>query len=118
MPHIGPYSSNAILSKPDGRTKEARLVASLRSELIAHVGGSPTVAERMMIDQACELQLRIAKMNREFMRDGEHADGDSQTFLGLNDSLTGLLRILSNKVPDRDPPTRERTASSISMVAA
>jgi hypothetical protein len=72
MPHIGPYSSNAILSKPDGRTKEARLVASLRNELIAHVGGSPSVAERMMIDQACELQLRIAKMNREFMRDGGH----------------------------------------------
>jgi hypothetical protein len=91
MPKVGPYSRAAILQKPDGRTREARLVASLRAELIAHLGGSPSVAQRMMIDQACELQLRIAIMNRKFMQTAEFTEHDSRTFLAWNNSLTRLL---------------------------
>jgi hypothetical protein len=52
MAKLGPYSKAAILSKPDGRTKDARLVKSLRAELTAAVGGSPTIAQRILIDQA------------------------------------------------------------------
>jgi hypothetical protein len=62
---VGPYSTHATLAKLDGRTKEARLVKCLRSELVAHLGGKPTIAQRLLIDQACQLQLRIALMDAD-----------------------------------------------------
>jgi hypothetical protein len=43
MPQLGPYSRTAILSKLDGRTREARLMRGTRAALIAHVGGKPSV---------------------------------------------------------------------------
>lgn len=70
MARLGPYSKQSTLAKTDGRTREARLVASLRRELIAHVGGSPTVTQRILIDQACQLKLRLAMMDRGDVGDG------------------------------------------------
>ena len=42
MPKLGPYSKSATLAKLDRRTTEARLLQSLRRELVAHVGGFPS----------------------------------------------------------------------------
>lgn len=97
MAALGPYSRQGILSKPDGRTREARLIASLRAELIAHVGGKPSITQRMLIDQACELQLRIALMDRRFTETGSQTDHDSRHYLAWTNSLSRLLRQLGMK---------------------
>jgi hypothetical protein len=70
MSKIGPYSTHATLQKLDGRSREARLMKSLRAELISHVGGKPSVAQTVLIDQATKIQLRIEMMDR----DGAPAD--------------------------------------------
>ena len=66
MPKLGPYSWTAILSKLDGRTREARLMRGTRSALVAHVGGRASVVQQTLIERACQLQIRIAMMDRDF----------------------------------------------------
>jgi hypothetical protein len=107
MTAVGPYSRHARLSKQDGRTREARLVKSLREELNAHVGGKPSVTEELLISQACDLQLRIAVMNRKFMATGVFTEHDSRTFLAWNNSLARLLRQLGLK------PAKTQTLSPV-----
>lgn len=109
MSKLGPYSRCARLSKADGRTREARLVRSLRAELEQHVGGKPSIAVRLLIDQACELQLRIATMNRKFQASGEFTEHDSRTFLAWNNSLSRLLRQIGLK----GAPARALTPAEI-----
>ena len=56
------------LQKRDGRTREARLAKALRQQLEAHVGGGASVVEKMLIDQAVQLQLRLATADgRDFV---------------------------------------------------
>ncbi len=43
------------------------------SALVAHVGGKPSVVQQTLIERACQLQIRIAMMDRDFGWQG--ADG-------------------------------------------
>lgn len=106
MAKLGPYSKSAILSKPDGRTKEARLVKSLRAELIKHVGGNPTIAQRMLIDRVAQLTLRIASMDKKFTETEVQTEHDSRCYLAWTGSLSRLLRDLGLDAappPPQDP---------------
>ena len=94
MPKVGPYSSCATLRKLDKRTKEARLLQSLRAELCAHVGGKPNIAQRILIDQAAELRLRIALMEAEGTDPGEMTERRQVQFLAWTGALTRLLKDL------------------------
>lgn len=94
MTDVGPYSRHAFLKKIDGRSKKGRLVKSLRRELTEHCGGNPTITQKLLIEQACELQLRIAIMNQRFTESGVFTEHDSRTFLAWNNSLERLLRQL------------------------
>jgi hypothetical protein len=94
MPQLGPYSRTAILSKLDGRTREARLMRGTRSALIAHVGGKPSVVQQTLIERACQLQIRIAMMDRDFAAGGGQTEHDSRTYLAWSNSLTRTLREL------------------------
>jgi hypothetical protein len=64
---IGPYCSPLALAKLDGRTREAALMRRVRTELTAHVGGNPTFPQRMLIDRAAVLALRIAQIERQMV---------------------------------------------------
>ena len=105
MPKLGPYSRTAILSKLDGRTREARLMRGTRAALIAHVGGKPSVVQQTLIERACQLQIRIAMMDRAFADGGEQTEHDSRTYLAWSNSLTRTLRELGVKAVTERPAT-------------
>ena len=90
---IGPNSRASSLAKVDGRTREAHLLRQVRSELTAHVGGKPSATQRMLIERAAVLALRVGMLDRKIMDDGmaEHA---SRTYLAWSNSLTRTLREL------------------------
>jgi hypothetical protein len=94
MPKIGPYSNCATLAKLDGRTREARLISSLRTELTAHVGGRPSTTQRLLIDQACQLQLRIAMMDKDGAVITEMTERNQVQYLAWTGALSRLLRDL------------------------
>jgi hypothetical protein len=105
MPQLGPYSRTARLSKLDGRTREARLMRGTRSALIGHVGGKPSVVQQALIERACQLQIRIAMMDRDFAAGCVQTEHDSRTYLAWSNSLTRTLRQLGLKGAADKPPS-------------
>jgi hypothetical protein len=97
MAQLGPYSRTASLSKIDGRTREARLMRGTREALFAHVGGKPSVVQQTLIERACQLQIRIAMMDRDFAEGCVQTEHDSRTYLAWSNSLTRTLRELGIK---------------------
>lgn len=97
MPKLGPYSDCSTLAKLDGRTREARLLKSLRAELVQHVGGSPSPTQRLLIDQAVQLQLRLALMDADGSQIGEMTERNSRQYLAWANSLSRLLRQIGLK---------------------
>jgi hypothetical protein len=112
MPQLGPYSRTAILSKLDGRTREARLIRGTRAALMAHVGGKPSAVQQTLIERACQLQIRIAMMDRDFAAGCVQTEHDSRTYLAWSNSLTRTLRELGVKaVSERAPNLQEFLAA-------
>ena len=88
---LGPYSRPTVLAKRDQRTREARLLREARAELTAHVGGNPSATQRALIDQAAQLRLRLACMDRKFAESGTFTEHDSRTYLAWSNSYTRTL---------------------------
>lgn len=112
MPCIGPYSRNASLRKLDGRTREARLVRALRDELTAHVGGKPSVTQKIIIDQAVELRLRLALMEASG-GEPEMSERNQVQYLAWHGCLVRCLTALGVKpAPVRAPSISELMRST------
>ena len=88
---IGPYSRPHTLAKLDRRTREARLMQPTRAALVAHVGGRPTAVQAALIEQAVQLHLRIAAIDRKFTETGQQTDRDSRTYLAWANTYGRLL---------------------------
>ena len=94
---VKPYSRPAALAKLDQRTKEARVLREIGEELTRHVGGSPSAIQRALIDQAAQLKLRLAVMDRAFSANNKTTAHDTRDYLAWANSYTRLLRQLGIK---------------------
>ncbi len=117
MPKIGPYSRAATLAKLDGRTRESRLVKSLRAELTEHVGGKPSTTQRLLIDQACQLQLRLAMMDKDTDANHEMTERNQVQYLAWSGSLVRLLRQLGLNAAPKPKPTHAEWLADIARTA-
>jgi hypothetical protein len=91
MPRIGPHSRPDKLQIVDGRLAEGRLMARVRAELTQHLGGKPTAPQRILIDRAAALSLRLHLMDRESARSGEMSERNGRQYLAWSNSLTRVL---------------------------
>lgn len=89
MPDVADKHRPQRRKRMDGRTWEARLLSRVRRELAAHVGGSPSVTERAMIDRVAMLSLHLAQLDRRLTED--RAEADPQAHAALATSLSVLL---------------------------
>lgn len=97
MPKIGPYSRPDALSKMDGRTWEAKLLRQVRDDLAAQLGGSPSAAQRALIDQASWLTLHVEQINRRTVGGKVMTEHDSRHYLAWTNALSRTLRHLGLK---------------------
>ncbi len=67
-------------------------MARVRAELAQHLGGSPSATQRILIDRAAALSLRIHLMDRESARSGEMSERNGRQYLAWSNSLTRVLR--------------------------
>jgi hypothetical protein len=107
-PSVGPYSKPAVLAKVDGRTREGRLLKRVRADLTAHLGGAPSITQRMVIERAAALTLKLALLdaaNPDAFFD-EHA---SNYYLAWSNSLERCLRQLGLQ-PSQAMPTEQTLA--------
>jgi hypothetical protein len=72
---------------------------------MAHVGGRPSVVQQTLIERACQLQIRIAMMDRDFAAGCAQTEHDSRTYLAWSNSLTRTLRELGLKAVSERPPS-------------
>jgi hypothetical protein len=104
----------------DRRTKEARLLRDTRAELTAHLGGAPSATARALIEQAAQLRLRLATMDRAFAEaGGKMTLHDSRTYLAWANSYSRLLRQLGLRgAPERGPTLADYLAAKAAQPAA
>jgi hypothetical protein len=91
---ISHHSRRIALGAPDGRTREGKLIQKFRAELTAHAGGRPSAVQAALIEQACQLRLRIPRMDQRFAATGLMSEHASRTYLALSNSLARLLKQL------------------------
>jgi hypothetical protein len=107
---IHPYSRPHTLAKLDGRTKESHVVRATRADLLAHVGNNPSVVQLALIEQLVQLKLRIAVMDRKFIKVGTMTDHDTRTYLAWCNTYGRMLHRLGLQ-PSRQPTIHEVLAS-------
>jgi hypothetical protein len=90
---IGVYSRQPALRKLDKRTREAGYMAWVRADLIAHVGGNPTIVQKMLIDRAAILSLRLAMADTKIIED-RLTLCDNNHIVAWQNALTRVLRTL------------------------
>lgn len=66
-------------------------MARVREELSQHLGGKPNPAQKILIDRAAALSLRLHLMDRESARAGQMSERNGRQYLAWNNSLTRLL---------------------------
>jgi hypothetical protein len=91
MAKIGPHSRPDKLQIIDGRLAEGKLMARVREELSQHLGGKPNPAQKILIDRAAALSLRLHLMDRESARSGQMSERNGRQYLAWSNSLTRLL---------------------------
>jgi hypothetical protein len=68
---LGPHTrEHQLLAGLDWRTREGKLLAAARAELIAHVGGHPNNVQKALIERAARLALYIELMDRDAVEAG------------------------------------------------
>jgi hypothetical protein len=77
----------------DGRSKEGKFLRRCEAELTAHVGGSPSFAQKLLIRRAARAMLRLELLDAK-MASGNWTDHDARTFGGLNNAIRLALREL------------------------
>jgi hypothetical protein len=93
-----------MLGKVDGRTVEAHLLHQIRQDLYEHIGGSPTVTQRLLIERAAILSLRLAQLDQRIVADQHFTILDNNQYLAWIGSLSRLLQAIGLKpaqVPQR-----------------
>jgi hypothetical protein len=105
---IRPNSRPSALAKLDLRTREARLMRDTRAELIAHVSGNSGIlstTQRALVEQAVQIKLRLAVMDRAFAVSANMTAHDSKQYLAWSNSFTRLMRQLGLQGVQEKPQT-------------
>jgi hypothetical protein len=83
---LGPYSKRlqrgAIGNICDGRSSLGRFIRHLEAELVAHVGGKPSITQRMMIDRLIKIRLQLDLLDEKLAK-GDWTPHDCRTHGGL-----------------------------------
>lgn len=102
---LGTRSSHEALATFDGRSRQSRLLRETVRELTAHVGGSPTVTQQLIIDRVAQIRLQLM-LHDEKIAAGEATDYDGKVYGALHNHYRLLLRELGIKgaaTPAPDP---------------
>jgi len=79
----------------DARTREGKLLARTRADLIASLGGSPTTTQRLLVDQAAMLTVRLWQSNAGLEAGKPSTEAETKHYVALANSLQRILLRLS-----------------------
>ena len=115
---LGPYSKRlhrgAIGYLVDGRSAEGRFIRNLEAELVAHVGGSPTIAQRLLVDRIIKVRLQLDALDDK-LTSGDWTAHDQRTYGALLNAQRLCLRELGLGPAPRLMLNRTGNGSQIGM---
>jgi hypothetical protein len=77
----------------------------VRKDLTSHCGGNPSVTQRLLIDRAAILTLKVAQIDRRILTGESLTLHDSNYALAWNNALRRTLTALGVKSADSPAPT-------------
>jgi hypothetical protein len=112
---LGPYSKRlergAFGTGLDGRSPEGRFARQLEVELTAHIGGRPTITQRLLIDRTISIALKLEAFEAK-IDSGNWTAHDSRTYAALNNAFRLALKAL-----DAGRPPRAKAPSLAEVIA-
>ncbi|HTV44845.1 MAG TPA: hypothetical protein VMF05_05980 [Stellaceae bacterium] len=95
---VGPYSRmlrrGAIGASIDGRSTLGRFIRDLEQQLISHVGGAPSITQRLLIDRTIKVTVQLDALDRKLMAADGWNEHDGRTHNALINRQRLLLREL------------------------
>jgi hypothetical protein len=83
---FGPYSAvlrrGVIGETIDGRSTVGRLARDLEAQLVRHVGGQPSITQRLLIERIVKIKLQLDAFDTK-LASGEWTPHDQRTFNAL-----------------------------------
>jgi hypothetical protein len=94
------------LRRLDGRSREARFLKRIERELVGHLGGNVSAAERLLIERLAVDLLRLELLDDE-AASGGFSEHDGRVAHALRNSVLRSLRALGLKgaAPGGKPPS-------------
>ena len=111
----GPLSRDHRIASLDRRTRAGRVLRTVERDLIEHVGGHPTAAERLIINSAALKATRLSLLCERLLEDRELSDSsDGQALAWLNSMRLDLQALgLQRRVKDVTPTLSSYLASKV-----
>ena len=97
----GPQSRAARLATIDGRTIAGRTIRDVSEALISHLGGDPSAAERLVIQNCAVMATRLALFQDRLLA-GDPGEGDQHHCLAWMSALNRGLQLLGLERRARD----------------
>jgi hypothetical protein len=89
-----------------GRSREGALYRRVVRELVAHVGGSPSHVQEMVIGRVAWLQVHLSRIDERAMRDGGLSPHATREYLAWSNSVARLVQVLGMQPStEAKPPT-------------
>ena len=119
---LGPYSRvlrrGAIGASLDGRSTMGRFVRDLEKQLIEHVGGNPSITQRLLIERMIKVRIQLDLLD-EKLASGEWTAHDSRTYGGLLNAYRLTAREIGLDAKAKAQPTlQEHLARKAAEAAA
>src|SRR5438105_14864700 len=111
---ITPNSQPHTIAKLDGRTREAILMRRVRVELTAHCGHTPSATQRLLIERAVMLSLKVAQIDAMILEGYPLTGHDNVHALAWNNALRRTLEALGKPAAQRTPSLSEYFADMAS----
>jgi hypothetical protein len=110
---VGVYSCLTSLVEVDKRSREYRLMRQVRRDLTAHIGGNPNAAQRMLIERAVILSLRVAMLDQKIVNGEILTTLDNNQYLAWSNSLVRTIARLGIDPTSVPPPSWSDVLSDI-----
>lgn len=114
---LAPYSRafrrGAIGSSVDGRSAIGRLIRDMEFQLVAHVGGQPSVTQKLLIERMIKVRLQLDLLDAK-LASGAWTPHDSRTYGGLLNAYRLTAREIGM---DAKPPPQPTLAEHLARRA-
>jgi hypothetical protein len=118
---LGPHTrEHQLLTGLDMRSREGKLLAAARAELVAHIGGNPNHVQKILIERASRLVLYVELMDAKALEAGTMSERDSRSYLAWVNALRLCLREIGidEAAPAKAPGLADYLASRANRAAA